>query len=130
MEFWPVNWVAVLIVVVFSQILGMLWYGPLFGKMWLGFIGRKQEDMKMTGGTIGGSIVTALVIGNMGITGVGGGILAAAVVWIGVRAMTSLNAALYSEVHKGGVDAERRVQPRPVRGRRHPLHRMAGAVGS
>ena len=101
MEFWPVNWVAVLIVVVFSQILGMLWYGPLSGKMWLGFIGRKQEDMKMTGGTIGGSIVTALVIGNMGITGVGGGILAAAVVWIGVRAMTSLNAALYSEVHKG-----------------------------
>ena len=32
----------------------MLWYGPLFGKMWLGFIGRKQEDMKMSGGTIGG----------------------------------------------------------------------------
>ena len=45
--------------------------------------------------------VLALVIGNMGITGVGGGILAAAVVWIGVGAMTSLNAALYSEVHKG-----------------------------
>ena len=94
---------------VFSQILGFLWYGPLFGKMWLGFIGRKQEDMKMTGGTIGGSLITALIaayvlaliIGNMGITGVGGGILAAAVVWIGIGAMPSLDAALYSEVHKG-----------------------------
>lgn len=87
----------------------MLWYGPLFGKKWLGFVRGHREDTKMTGGTVAASIlpalvasyVLALIIGNLGITDVWGGISAASAVSIGVGAPTSVNATLYSEVHKG-----------------------------
>jgi hypothetical protein len=111
MIFWPINWVAVLIVVVFSQVLGFLWYGPLFGKAWLKMIGKNATDdgMQMTAGTMLGSILTALVsayvfavaLASIGVADVGTGILAAIVLWIGIGAATALNSALYSEVSKG-----------------------------
>mgnify|MGYP001090013640 CR=1 FL=1 len=37
--FGRVNWIAVVLGGVFSMILGFLWYGPLFGKLWLRTIG-------------------------------------------------------------------------------------------
>jgi hypothetical protein len=30
-----VNWIAVVVAVVLLEGLGMLWYGPLFGKAWM-----------------------------------------------------------------------------------------------
>ena len=35
-----VNWVAVIIATVLLEVLGFLWYGPLFGKAWLAALGH------------------------------------------------------------------------------------------
>jgi hypothetical protein len=51
MEFFgQVNWVAVVLGAVFSMLLGFLWYGPLFGKLWLRSIGKKQEELSSNAG--------------------------------------------------------------------------------
>ncbi len=42
----PVNYWAVLACGVVSMVLGSLWYGPLFGKMWMGLMGLTDEHMK------------------------------------------------------------------------------------
>ena len=107
--FWPVNWVAVLIVVVFSMVLGMIWYGPIFGKLWLKLIGKTADEVSGGAGMYVGSALLALVAAyvfaviviSIGIDTVGGGILAALVVWIGVGASTGLNASLFNETKMG-----------------------------
>jgi hypothetical protein len=38
-----VNWIAVIIAVVLFEGLGMLWYGPLFGKAWLAAMGHTPD---------------------------------------------------------------------------------------
>lgn len=35
----PINYAAVVVAAVVSMVLGSLWYGPLFGKMWMAFSG-------------------------------------------------------------------------------------------
>lgn len=40
-----IPWVGVLVAVVASQIIGFLWYGPLFGKQWLAATGKTKEEM-------------------------------------------------------------------------------------
>jgi len=42
----PVNYWAVLASVVLSIVLGSLWYGPLFGKMWTKLEGWTKADME------------------------------------------------------------------------------------
>ena len=50
---WPVvNYWAVLVAGIVSMVLGFLWYGPLFGKMWMGLMKidkKKAEEMKKKG---------------------------------------------------------------------------------
>ena len=46
MPFNQINWIAVVIGSVFNMILGALWYGPLFGKLWLRLIDKKREEMQ------------------------------------------------------------------------------------
>ena len=107
--FWPVNWVAVLIVMVFSMVLGFLWYGPIFGKLWLKLVEKKADEITAGAGLYIGSALLALIaaygfaviLNSIGVDTIGGGILAALVVWIGVGASTGLNSALYHETSKG-----------------------------
>ena len=40
-----INILAVIAATVAHQLIGLLWYGPLFGKMWLRGIGRTQEEL-------------------------------------------------------------------------------------
>src|SRR5258706_9285072 len=40
-----INYVVVLIAAVFNMVLGFVWYGPLFGKMWMKFNGYTKADM-------------------------------------------------------------------------------------
>ena len=40
-----VNYLAVVISLVAYTVLGMLWYGPLFGKKWVRFSGMADKDM-------------------------------------------------------------------------------------
>lgn len=45
-SFASVNWLAVLLGTVLSMALGALWYGPLFGKLWLKLIGKTEDELE------------------------------------------------------------------------------------
>ncbi len=50
MQIGAVNYVAVVAAAIAGMIVGMLWYGPLFGKKWMkpmGFSGKGMKSMKM-----------------------------------------------------------------------------------
>ena len=38
--------VAILLATVTSIVIGMLWYGPLFGKMWMQLVDKKREELE------------------------------------------------------------------------------------
>lgn len=42
----PINYLAVLGAMVSAVVLGGLWFGPLFGKMWMKEVGFTKEDME------------------------------------------------------------------------------------
>lgn len=52
-----INWLAVLVAVVAHQFIGFLWYGPVFGKIWLAGMGKTREEMT---GAAGGYVVAIL----------------------------------------------------------------------
>ena len=54
-----INWLAVVVAVVAAQVLGFLWYGPLFGKQWMAAVGRTEEEVRAEGP--GAAIVVAVV---------------------------------------------------------------------
>ncbi len=41
-----VNYLAVLVSAVAAMFVGALWYGPLFGKMWMQLVGKTEEELK------------------------------------------------------------------------------------
>lgn len=41
-----INWWAVLVAAVINMVIGFLWYGPLFGKLWLRLIDKKAEEIE------------------------------------------------------------------------------------
>lgn len=53
--------VAILVAVVVNMVVGMLWYGPLFGDMWLKLVGKKKSEVKMKSTDLAWSIVGGLV---------------------------------------------------------------------
>jgi hypothetical protein len=99
-----VNWWAVIVAAVATFILGMLWYGPLFGKVWARLSGK---DLSQKPSNMGIRMVVALVsngvyawglavlIGSLGITSVGLALCLAATVWGTFVSMTYLGAVLW-----------------------------------
>ena len=69
-----INYLAVLVAAIGSIVLGFVWYGPLFGKIWaqlMGFDKKKMDDMKKKGmGTktwilmVIGTLVTTFVLAH------------------------------------------------------------------
>jgi hypothetical protein len=61
-----INFTAVVLAALANMVIGMLWYGPLFGKKWqelMGFTRESMKSMKMTAGqAIVGGCVTALIM--------------------------------------------------------------------
>lgn len=60
-----VNWLAILLAVVVSMILGSLWYGPFFGKAWMKGMGwdpNNKEAMDKMKKSMGGSYFQMLVL--------------------------------------------------------------------
>ena len=53
------NWLSVIVAVVAAQVLGFLWYGPLFGTQWMAAIGKTKEDMS---GSAGRAIAVGVVM--------------------------------------------------------------------
>lgn len=58
---WNVNIVALIVALVAMQILGFLWYGPLFGKIWMRSIGKTQEELGSAGSSIAVSMISHAV---------------------------------------------------------------------
>ena len=49
MDLGSINWVVVLGAAAMAFVLGGIWYGPLFGKSWQGFIGLTDEELANQG---------------------------------------------------------------------------------
>lgn len=90
----PENWLSFILAILIPMIVGSLWYGPLFGRIWMNMMNLTEERIKETlnpvksyGGSFIGSIFTAyvlsLLINYTGFNTLSGGILIGFVVWIG-----------------------------------------------
>ena len=55
-----INWLAVLVSVVAAQVLGFLWYGPLFGRQWMTAMGTTREQVQEEGPGL------AIIVGVVG----------------------------------------------------------------
>ncbi|HYW82372.1 MAG TPA: DUF1761 domain-containing protein [Spirochaetia bacterium] len=106
MQFAQVNWLAVIVGTVFNMVLGFLWYGPILGKPWLAAMekmGKKRTDMKMSAvsfllpliGAFVSCLVLDLIIIAFGTHTWWMGLIAGAVVWIGVGASATLTAGVF-----------------------------------
>jgi hypothetical protein len=56
-----INWIAVLVGVVGSNVVGFLWYGPLFGKRWMSALGKTQEQVQGSSSMYVVTVVTSLI---------------------------------------------------------------------
>jgi hypothetical protein len=100
----PVNWIAVVAGAVASMILGITWYHPkVLGTAWMNEIGKSADELEgnpmMYIFTLIGSLVTAYVlaiaIGNFGSSGIGGGVMLALVLGIGLVATAMGSHAIF-----------------------------------
>jgi hypothetical protein len=83
-----VNWIAVIIAVVLLEGLGMLWYGPLFGKAWLAAMGHTpdmtNQNMLMAIGVVNTLVsVTGLawLINRLGAATLGAAVMTSVAAW-------------------------------------------------
>lgn len=102
-----INYVAVLVAAIASMVVGMLWYGPLFGKPWMklmGFTPKSVKSMKLTPGkamTMGfiGTLITSYVLSNfvviLGLTTLSAAAKFAFWIWLGLVAPLQFGAFLW-----------------------------------
>lgn len=104
----PINYYAVLVCGVASFVLGMLWYGPLFGKIWIKLMGftekHMDEEKKKCMSTkfvlaFIGSLVLAYVTANLfvytSVVDLQKGLIMAVWLWLGFIATTTLSSVLW-----------------------------------
>lgn len=117
MDFSNINFLAVLVAAIAAFILGFVWHGPLFGKMWMKLVGVSQADMQaMQAKGMGPMVphmiaalvqlfVTAFVVAHLAdaliLTGAMEAIFFGFLVWLGFIATTLLNDVLWQ---KGKMD--------------------------
>jgi hypothetical protein len=97
------NPVAVLIAIVIHQALGFLWYGPLFGKMWTGALGKTMGEMRSPGPSITIALVTGIIatlalaylIGSLGVVTADSGAKWGALVAVGFIATATINSGTF-----------------------------------
>jgi len=96
-SFTSVNWLAVLLGTVVSMALGALWYGPLFGQLWLKLIGKTEEELdpnptiyiKTAIVAFIGMLALNVVVVTFGATTFLSGLVIAAFIFIGIGATTT-----------------------------------------
>ncbi len=108
----PINYLAVLAGAVSNMVLGFLWYGPLFGKMWMrlsGITAEKIDAAKAQGMTknyvisfVGALVMSyvlahALVFGNayLNTQGVSAGLMVGFWNWLGFVAPVTVGMVLW-----------------------------------
>ncbi|PIS04979.1 MAG: DUF1761 domain-containing protein [Candidatus Buchananbacteria bacterium CG10_big_fil_rev_8_21_14_0_10_42_9] len=108
-----INYLAVIFAAVAYMIIGIIWYGPLFGKQWKALVGLSDDDMKkmkmtplqsMAGGLVA-ALVMAFVLAHDAFVwsdffggGVGRGIFALQLafwIWLGYVATTQAGSVLW-----------------------------------
>ena len=104
-----VNFLAVAAAAVAPMVLGGIWYGPLFGKLWMsahGYTPERLEEMKKGMGKAYGlsflcylvmAAVLAILIGWVGAANVWTGLCMAFYCWLGFAATIGLTAHLFSD---------------------------------
>ena len=101
--FAQVNWIAILLGGVFSMALGFVWYGPLFGKLWLRTIGKREEELKSSPliyvfaflAALVTSYVLAVLVSGLGVSVWWRGAVLGAVVSVGIGAASALVNGLF-----------------------------------
>src|SRR3989338_3050875 len=105
----PVNYLAVLVAALSSMVLGYLWYGPLFGKLWMKLSGLKmgsgaKDKMGMLYGiaTVGAFIeayilshVLVFASSYMNTSGLSAGLSSGFWMWLGFVATVTLGNVLW-----------------------------------
>jgi Protein of unknown function (DUF1761) len=103
-----INYWAVIVSAVAQMVIGSLWYGPLFGKMWMAemnYTSEKMASMKQKGmgmlyaAQAVGSLVTAYVLAHfvdyLAVTTIGGALQLALWIWLGFFVTTALGLVLW-----------------------------------
>ena len=104
-----IPWAGVLVAVVATQILGFLWYGPLFGKTWMGALGKTPETMKadpnqasmaqaITGGVVSSifsSVAMAIILSLSATPDLESGVKIGLLVGVGFMAASMVSGGLY-----------------------------------
>ncbi len=109
LDWGAIPWVGVLVAVIATQIIGFVWYGPLFGKTWMAAIGKTPESMKadpnqasvaqaVTGGVIASilsAITLALLLSLSDTPDVASGLQIGLLVSVGIMAANQVSGGLY-----------------------------------
>ena len=102
-----INAWAVVAAVVASMVIGMLWYGPVFGKAWMRMMGFTQASMKsmpltpmqaMAGGVVTAALTASVLSwlgGALGLTTGADALRMAFWVWLGFHVPLSAGAWLW-----------------------------------
>lgn len=57
----PINWLAIIVCMIASVVLGFLWYGPLFGKAWMRLSNIPMPDPKPKMSSMTKPIIISLI---------------------------------------------------------------------
>jgi hypothetical protein len=102
-----VNNVAVLVAAIVSMVLGAIWHGPLFGKVWMKAAGKTQKDIdgakgempKMYAITFIGALVTAYIlavfIGWAGANTIALAVILSFLIWLGFVVTSALGPVVW-----------------------------------
>jgi hypothetical protein len=99
-----INWLAVIVATVATFVLGGVWYGAVFKKLWLQLHGYSDDKIKemqkarppafffgvMLASYFVTSVVLSIIIAAAGIATIVGGITLAVLVWIGIAAAIAM----------------------------------------
>ena len=99
-----VDWTGVIVATVVAMVIGALWYGPLFQKQWMGYIGKSEQELRAQGplgygfaivGAFILSIVMTYVTQWAGAEGFGEGALVGIVMWAGFLIATQVTGMVF-----------------------------------
>lgn len=99
-----IDWVGIVVATVTAMVVGGIWYGPLFSKSWMGYIGKTREELQAQGSlgylvALLGAFVTAIVMTYVTqwalADGFGEGALVGIVMWAGFTLSTLVTGAVF-----------------------------------
>ena len=103
-----VNYLAVLVSAIAAMFVGALWYGPLFGKTWMKYMGKTEEELrdgfnpaKTYGMAFVGHFVSLAILANLliyvEVLSIGGALHTAFWTWLGFTFATNFITGLFED---------------------------------